>query len=276
MVVPPRSLMEPHHEDALMEPCRICGGVLRPAFKGTVLDSVPVQYALCRQCDSLLLPSPTWLEEAYARKIVPDPDFGALARTFFIHRCLRRMRSKGIRFLPKRSRTLDIGTGRGLLLRMMLDDHHDAWGFDPYPHSVFAEDRIQTTLPDGPFALITAIEVIEHTQDPVGFLKSLHSRLAPGGFLMLSTEIYDSSTHGEDWTYLAQMHGQHITLFSRVGLRLAAQAAGFEWVHSLNWGSLPFVHLLVPSGTRTSSLRLQLLKLRHLLGERRHKRDSLA
>jgi hypothetical protein len=268
--------MEPHSEDAQMEPCRICGGVLRPVFKGTVLGSVPVQYALCRQCDSLLLPSPTWLEEAYARKIVPDPDFGALTRTFFIHRCLRRRRSRNIRFLPKWSRTLDIGTGRGLLLRMMLDDHHDAWGFDPYPHSVFAEDRIRTTFPDGPFALITAIK---HTQDPVGFLKSLPSRLAPGGFLMLSTELYDSSIHGEDWTYLAQMHGQHITLFSRAGLRQAAQAAGFEWVHSLNWGSVPsvpFAHPFVPSGTQTSFLHLWLLKLRYGLGEWRHKLDSLA
>lgn len=276
MVVPPRSLMEPPCEVTPMEPCRICRGRLRPSFESAVLDTVPVQYARCLACDSLLLPSPTWLEEAYTRKIVPDPDFGALTRTLFVHRCLRRLRSRTIGLLPKRSRTLDIGTGRGLLLRMLLDDGHDAWGFDPYPHSVFAEDRIQTTLPEGPFALITAIEVLEHTVDPVDFLKSLRARLAPDGILALSTELYDSSRHGPDWAYLAPVHGQHITLFSRTGLHRATQAAGLQWIRSLNWGGQPFLHLLLPAEAGTPSFRLWLLEQRHRAGERRHRRDSLA
>lgn len=276
MVVPPRSLMKPHCEDAQMEPCRICGGSLRSAFSGTVLGNVPVQYATCSQCHSLLLPSPTWLEEAYARKIIPDPDYGALSRTLFVHRCLRRMRSRGVRLLSKRGRTLDIGTGRGLLLRMLLDDGHDAWGFDPYPNSVFAEDRIKPTLPDGSFDLITAIEVIEHTVEPVDFMRSLKSRMTAAGYLALSTELYDLSTHGPDWAYLAPEHGQHITFFSREGLRLAAQAAGLEWVRSLEWCGSPFLHLFVPSGSPVSPLRLWWLERRHRAGERRHKRDSLA
>ena len=276
MVVLPRSLMEPPCEDAPMEPCRICGGRLGPAFEGTVLDTVPVHYARCRDCDSLLLPAPTWLEEAYARKIVPDPDFGALNRTLFIHRCLRRLRARTIGLLPRRSRTLDIGTGRGLLLRMLLDDGHDALGFDPYPHSVFAEDRIQTALPEGPFAAITAIEVIEHTLDPVDVLKSLRARLAPDGLLALSTELYDSTTHGADWLYLAPEHGQHITLFSREGLHRAARAAGFQWLCSLDWGGKPFLHLLVPAETSVSSFRLWRLRRHHQAGERRHSRDSRA
>jgi SAM-dependent methyltransferase len=276
MVVSSWSLMEPHCEAAPMEPCRICGGRLDLAFEGTVLDTVPVHYARCLECHSLLLPSPTWLDEAYTRKIVPDPDFGALTRTLFVHRCLRRLRSKTIGLLPRRSRTLDIGTGRGLLLRMLLDDGHDAWGFDPYPHSVFAEDRIQTSLPEGPFAAITAIEVLEHTLDPVEVLKSLHNRLAPDGFLALSTELYDASTHGPNWAYLAPVHGQHITLFSREGLHRAARAAGFRWIRSLHWGGQPFLHLLTPADAPTSSFRLWMLELRHRAGEQRHRRDSRA
>jgi SAM-dependent methyltransferase len=263
-------------EEQAMEPCRICGGGLRPIFQGQVLDSIPVQYALCDVCQSLLVPTPSWLEEAYARKISPNPDHGALLRTQFVHRCLRRLRARSIRLLPKHSRTLDIGTGHGLLLRMLLDDGHDAWGYDPYPHAIFAEDRISTALPEGPFAAITAIEVIEHTLDPVDFLKSLRARLAPNGFLALSTELFDASRHGSDWLYLAPAHGQHITFFSKEGLRLAAKAAGFTWVDSLEWGGQPFFHLLVPAETRVSALRLWALRRRHRLGERRHSRDSLA
>ena len=276
MVLPPWSPMDSPREAAPMEPCRICGGGLRPAFEGIVLDTVPVQYARCTECDSLLLPSPTWLEEAYARRIVPDPDFGALNRTLFIHRCLRRLRSRTIGLLPKRSRTLDVGTGRGLLLRLLLDNGHDAWGFDPYPQSIFAEDRIQTSLPDGPFAAITAIEVIEHTLDPVDFLKSLRTRLAPDGFLALSTELYDSAVHGPDWAYLAPQHGQHITLFSGRGLQRAAHAAGLEWIHSLDWDGKPFFHLLVPAAARVSRFRLWRLQRLHRAGERRHRRDGRA
>jgi hypothetical protein len=276
MVAPPWKPMNPPSETAPKEPCRICGGTLQPAFEGTVLDTVPVQYARCTACDSLLVPSPTWLEEAYSRRIVPDPDYGALSRTLFIHRCLRRLRSKSIALLLRGSRTLDIGTGRGLLLRLLLDDGHDAWGFDPYPHSAFAEDRIQTVLPDGPFAAITAIEVIEHTLDPVDFLKSLCARLAPEGFVALSTELYDSTVHGPDWLYLAPEHGQHITLFSRTGLQRAARAAGLKWILSLDWGGKPFFHLLVPSTARLSAFQLWKLQRRHRAGERRHAKDRLA
>lgn len=255
-------------------PCRVCGGSLQGAFEGTLLGHIQVQYGRCVECDSLVLPDPTWLNEAYSKVIVPNPDHGALSRTHFIHRCLRRLRSRTIGLVPKRSRTLDIGTGRGLLLRMLLDDGHDAWGFDPYPHAVFAEDRIQPVLPEGPFHLITAIEVIEHTLDPLDFLKGLRSRLGPGGILALSTELYDSAVHGPDWIYLAPEHGQHITLFSREGLHRAARAAGLRWVKSLDWGGKPFLHLLVPLDTPMSTFRLWRLERRHRLGERRHARDS--
>jgi SAM-dependent methyltransferase len=268
--------MDPADHAETLEPCRICGGRLRPAFQGTVLDSIPVQYALCEGCRSLLLPSPTWLAESYSRKFSPDPDHGALMRTLFVHRCLRRLRARPIRLLPKRSRTLDIGTGHGLLLRMLLDDGHDAWGYDPYPHAIFAEDRIGTSLPEGPFTAVTAIEVIEHTLDPVDFLKSLRARLAPDGFLALSTELFDAARHGPDWVYLAPIHGQHITLFSREGLQHAARAAGFAWIGSLDWNGQPFFHLLVPSEARVSALRLWTLRHRHHRGERRHSKDYQA
>lgn len=268
--------MDPSLTEATLEPCRICGGDLQPSFKGKVLGDVEVQYARCLGCDSLLAPSPTWLEEAYSRKIVPNPDFGALKRTLFVHRCLRRLRSRTVGLIPGRSRTLDIGTGRGLLLRLLLDDGHDAWGFDPYPHSVFAEDRVQTTLPEGPFSLITAIEVMEHTLDPVDILKSLRERLAPTGILALSTELFDGRIHGSGWHYLGPDHGQHITLFSQEGLHRAARASGLTWFQSLRFEGQPFLHLLVPEETKVSTYRRLILNYRHRTGEHRYSRDGMA
>ncbi|NTW86989.1 MAG: class I SAM-dependent methyltransferase [Holophagaceae bacterium] len=259
-----------------MEPCRICGGALEPAFEGRVLDRIPVTYTRCAHCASLLLLSPTWLEESYSRTWTPDPDFGSLLRSQFVHRCLRRLRARPIRILSKRSRTLDVGAGRGLLLRMLLDDGHDAWGFDPYPQSIFAEDRISETLPDTRFAVITAIEVLEHTLDPVPFLRRLRDRLAPDGFLAISTELYDAGLHGPNWAYLAPTHGQHVTIFSRKGLEFAAQAADLNWVHSFDWRHQAFLHILVPRGRGLNPLKRWILRFRHWRGEHLQRKDALA
>lgn len=268
--------MSPTLAEPTAHPCRICGGPLATAFQGLVLDHIQADYHRCGQCASLVVPNPTWLAEAYSRSQVPDPDFGALKRSLFVHRALRRMRSWPLGLLRRKGRTLDVGVGRGLLLRLLLDDGHDAWGFDPYPHSVFAEDRITTDLPDGPFSLITAIEVIEHTLDPVPFLQSLRSRLAPDGLLVLSTELFNPEVHGPSWHYLAPEHGQHITMFSPQGLNSAASAAGLTWVDSLAWYGQPFLHLLLPAEAPRPALRLWFLRQRNRSGERRYKRDHRA
>lgn len=268
--------MDTPRPHASTEPCRVCGGPLLESFEGELLGHVSVCYGQCAQCHSLLLPEPTWLEEAYGKVIVPDPDFGALKRTLFIHRCLRRMRNGALGLLPKRSRSLDYGSGRGLLLRLLLDDGQDAWGYDPYPRAIFGEDRITNRLPSGPFELITAIEVLEHTLDPLDTLQALGDRLAPKGVLVLSTELYDARTHGPEWAYLAQEHGQHITLFSRSGLRRAAETAGLDWIGSLPWGGQPFLHLLVPKGRKVSAFGLWWLQQRHRRGERRARKDRWA
>lgn len=262
--------------DPSAHPCRICGGSLVPAFQGVVLDHFTADYHRCSSCASLVVPEPNWLAEAYSRNLVPDPDFGALKRSLFVHRSIRRLRSWPIGLLRRKARTLDIGTGRGMLLRLLLDDGHDAWGFDPYPHSVFAEDRIATVLPEGPFSLITAIEVIEHTLDPVPFLQSLRSRLANDGLVVVSTELFHPGIHGPSWHYLAPEHGQHITLFSAPGLHAAARAAGLAWVGSLAWYGQPFLHLLLPAEAPIPALRLWVLRQRSRAGERRYKRDHRA
>lgn len=256
------------------EPCRICGGELAPCFNGHLLDHVEVTYHRCAGCQSLLLPSPHWLDEAYGKVIVPDPDQGSLARTLFLHRCIRRLRARGVRLLPRRGRSLDVGCGKGLLLRLLLDDGWEAEGYDPYPQAVFAQDHLLSEMPAEPtFDLVSLVEVLEHTLDPVETLLRLKRCLAPKGFLLVSTELYDPTRHGPDWVYLAPEHGQHITLFSRQGLRSAATRAGLDWLGSLDWGGQPFLHLLAPVGTRPSTFTLWLLNWRHGRGEHRHGKD---
>lgn len=256
------------------EPCRICGGPLQPAFQGTVLGDVAVTYCVCTGCHSLILPHPHWLERAYGPLPVPDPDYGLLQRTLFVHATLRRMRFVGL--LPRRCRCLDYGAGKGILVRLLLDHGYDAWGYEPIAAPLFAEDRIVRELPAGPFDLITSIEVAEHLLDPVPTLCRLRAALAPRGILALSTELFDHRRHDASWQYLAQEHGQHITLFSRDGLRGVAEKAGLAWVCSLGFGGVEFLHLLTHRDYRPSTWRLWHLRLRQHRGKRRTRRDRCA
>lgn len=258
-------------------PCPICGGELRPAFEGRVLDRIPVVYQRCQGCRSLLLPEPHWLEEAYSVPRLPDPDQGALSRSMAVHRCIRRLRSQGVGLVPRRGRVLDMGCGKGMLLRQLVEDGMDAWGHDPYPDPIFAPDRL---LPDiqtaPPFDLITLIEVLEHTLDPVQTLSGLRASLKPGGLLLASTELCDPLSDDPEWLYLAPGQGQHITLFSPQGLRRAAERAGFQFLGSLPWCGRPFLHLFAPTGSRVPRLAWWLMNRRHHRGEHRHAKDRLA
>ena len=255
------------------EPCRACGGPLLRAFESTLLGDVPVLYGVCRQCRSLMLPQPTWLDRSYAQEIVPDPDTGALQRSLMVWRVTRRLRSLGL--LPAGARSLDFGAGKGILLRAMLDDRMDAWAYDPYPQSAFARERVLDALPGGPFALITAIEVLEHTLDPVGTLRTLGERLDPGGLMLISTEFYREDRHGPGWAYLAPDSGQHVTIFSAEGFGAAVRAAGLTWIGSLPWGGQPFVHV-VARGAVVSPWKWLRLRMRHRRGEHRAKRPKHA
>lgn len=257
-----------------LEPCRICGATLRPAFPGTLLGDVAVTYCVCTHCHSLILPQPHWLERAYGPLAAVDPDSGLLKRTLFVHATLRRMRSVGL--LPQHCRSLDHGAGKGILVRLLLDSSFDAWGHEPIATPVCAEERITREWPAAPFDLITSIEVAEHLLDPVATLTRLRAALTDRGVLLLSTELFDEHRHGSDWHYLAPAHGQHVTLFSRHGLRHAAERAGLRWVDSLRWGGSDFLHVLVPQPYRPAAWRLWWLRWRQQRGKWRARRDRYA
>jgi SAM-dependent methyltransferase len=183
---------------------------------------------------------------------------------------------KALGILPKRFRSLDYGAGKGVLLRLLLDDGQDAWGYDSYASPAFAEERVLQEIPSGLFDLITAIEVIEHTLDPVPTLKQIKKQLAPEGILALSTEFFDAATHGPEWHYLAPEHGQHITIFSPKGFKMAAEEVGLRWLGSLALNKQNFLHLLCHPERQISRWTLFRLNLRHRSRERKANRDRFA
>lgn len=83
--------------------------------------------------------------------------------------------------------------------------------------------------PDGPFDIITAIEVIEHTHNPRSFLDDIYKRIKNGGILVIHTGASDTLTArllGKWWWYLNPP--DHCSIFSRLSLKKLVTDSGFD------------------------------------------------
>ena len=134
---------------------------------------------------------------------------------------------------------LDVGCGSGLFVRFLRSKNWDAQGIEPsvalYTEFLQQDSFFFNTVPEqfatannhSLFDVITAMDVIEHTEDPVSFLKSLYAMLTPGGYLFISTPD-TSSIHqrvtGKYWHYYNRYH---LSLFPKKTLTAIASKMGF-------------------------------------------------
>jgi SAM-dependent methyltransferase len=133
------------------------------------------------------------------------------------------------------TRWLDYGCGLGGLVEFVRRrGMADAVGFDQgwsmrqlqergVPH--LSVDEIEST--SGSFDVVTAIEVIEHTVDPVGELARMRTLLRPGGLLFLTTgNAAPYRDRLAAWRYV--MPDIHVSFFEPPTLALALDKAGFD------------------------------------------------
>jgi SAM-dependent methyltransferase len=142
----------------------------------------------------------------------------------------------GLVDLDSDTRWLDYGCGLGGLVRH-VDEHEGCsiFGFE----EGYAADRMavggvphvgKAEFPAlaSSFDVITAIEMLEHTLDPVAVLREIHGLLKPGGALFLTTG--NAEPHRRDltrWSYTA-VPDVHIGFFEPATLARALEIAGFE------------------------------------------------
>ena len=139
------------------------------------------------------------------------------------------------------ARLLDVGCACGYLIDVALEAGYDAYGVEfsgaaAAQASLPARARIVVGSVEamarqrlGEFDVITAFDIIEHTQDPVAFLGELRELLRPGGSLLLTTPDVLHPLRwvmGARWPMLQPL--QHTFLFSRLSMRMALERAGFS------------------------------------------------
>ncbi|HUB73880.1 MAG TPA: class I SAM-dependent methyltransferase [Solirubrobacteraceae bacterium] len=229
--------------------CRICGATTRQA--GTVhgrYSRRDYRLARCPACGYGFVLDP-WLDyaaiydERYYAGEGADPLVDYRFELEHPERSIRRYEWEGIAQLVEHltggrdsgRRWLDYGCGNGCLVRHLRESARaDACGFDEGAIAREAEARgipvlEAHQLPDlaGSFDVVTAIEVIEHTVDPVAELRRMGTMLRPGGLLYLTTgNAQPYADRLARWRYV--IPEIHISLFEPRTLERALIEAGLR------------------------------------------------
>lgn len=203
--------------------CRACGGSISVAFESLVLGRYEVKFFRCQDCESLQTEPPYWLSESYT-SVIAATDTGAMARNLVSHAAVH----VAAAVCRIRGRFLDCGGGAGVLCRMLRDSGYDAYLSDKYSDPLFARAFAVPVeeCRSGDFALISAVEVLEHYEDPASEIAHLFA-LAPQ-VVVATTHPY--AGEGADWWYLSKETGQHIFFYSRKCLELLGGRHGYHYL----------------------------------------------
>ena len=131
-------------------------------------------------------------------------------------------------------RVLEIGCGRGYLLKLMAEAGAKAIGIEPGVGlrdywQAYGVDVVDDTFPSsrvtGTFDLILAYGVLEHVAEPDAFIGALRNQLAPGGKALLSVPDCGEFLANND---PAMFVHEHYSYFSAVSLTAFLQANGLQ------------------------------------------------
>jgi hypothetical protein len=192
-------------------------------FSAEVLSKYQAQYEVCNSCGYLRAQEPHWLDEAYTSAIA-NADTGLVARNIAIAN-----KVVGVLYWVLKetgeNHYLDAAGGYGMLTRIMRDFGFDFYWHDPYCTNILALGFEYNSV-IGACSVVTAMEVLEHVTDPIGFIEELFT-FSNANSLVFTTELYEGEPPKPDtWWYYSFFTGQHIGFFQRRTLTVIAQKLG--------------------------------------------------
>ena len=154
---------------------------------------------------------------------------------------MRRLETFIDRYALKRQ-LLDVGCASGFFLREASQNGWNAIGLDrsaslakkaeEYSGAFVLTGLLEDThLTHGPYSVVTAWEVVEHTVDVRQFFEALTKHVAPGGLLALSTPLANglpAKVLGKRFPMLSPP--EHLRLFTRRSINVLASEFGLEEV----------------------------------------------
>lgn len=161
----------------------------------------------------------------------------AAAREHTFARCLTLIE----RFAPDRGRLFDVGTAAGAFLHVAQERGWTVsgcepnqwlceWGRKNYGLDIQAGTIFDSPHRDGVFDAVTVWDVLEHTPDPMAFLRECHRVVRPGGLLVVNYPdigSWISRAMGRRWVFLLSVH---LYYFTRRTLTAMLEKAGFDVV----------------------------------------------
>jgi len=222
-------------------PCPVCDAErtrLEYALEGT-----PWRVGRCPGCGlGRLLPLPS---EEEVRAFYPPGVYGDAGEKFtsWVELPVRLVGARHIRFLtrglPRGARVLDVGCGRGVLLRALADRGFEVHGVelseaavegaDPRAEVRIAPDLAGAGYAAGSFDQVVFWHVLEHLRDPRGALAEARRLLRPGGRLVVAVPNFSSLQ--ARWAGAAWFHldpPRHLFHFPAAALRRLLERTGLE------------------------------------------------
>lgn len=203
--------------------CKVCGNKSSLLFNTKVLHKYDVDYFKCTNCQFIQTENTHWLSESYSNAIT-NLDIGLVYRNILFSKIVNNII---FWFFNKKGKFVDYGGGYGMFVRIMRDMGFDFYRQDKYCDNLFAVHFDVEDVAFQKYEMLTAFEVFEHLEDPIGELEKM---MQYSDNILFSTELQpnDISTP-EDWRYFIPTTGQHIALHSHKSLNILASKYGFNY-----------------------------------------------